>query len=184
MSDALTPDLCVIGAGSGGLAVAAGAVQMGASVVLLERGEMGGDCLNYGCVPSKSLLAAAKLADMGRHGGALGVFYEPPRIDFAAVADSVERVIAAIAPNDSQERFERLGVRVIRAEARFLDRRTAQAGDTLIRPRRFVIATGSHPVVSPIPGLETVRYFTNETIFTNRERPEHLIVIGGGPVGI
>src|SRR5207237_6280133 len=184
LSEALTPDLCVIGAGAGGLAVAAGAVQMGASVVLLERGEMGGDCLNYGCVPSKSLLAAAKLADMGRHGGALGVFYEPPRIDFAAVADSVERVIAAIAPNDSQARFERLGVRVIRAEARFVDRRTAQAGDTLIRPRRFVIATGSHPVVSPIPGLETVRYFTNETIFTNRERPEHLIVIGGGPVGI
>ena len=184
MSEALTPDLCVIGAGSGGLAVAAGAVQMGASVVLLERGEMGGDCLNYGCVPSKSLLAAAKLADMGRHGGALGVFYEPPRIDFAAVADSVERVIAAIAPNDSQERFERLGVRVIRAEARFLDRRTAQAGDTLIRPRRFVIATGSHPVVPPIPGLDTARYFTNETIFTNRERPGHLIVIGGGPVGI
>jgi pyruvate/2-oxoglutarate dehydrogenase complex dihydrolipoamide dehydrogenase (E3) component len=184
LSEALTPDLCVIGAGSGGLAVAAGAVQMGASVVLLERGEMGGDCLNYGCVPSKSLLAAAKLADMGRHGGALGVFYEPPRIDFAAMADSVERVIAAIAPNDSQERFERLGVRVIRTEARFLDRRTAQAGDTLIRPRRFVIATGSHPVVPPIPGLDTARYFTNETIFTNREPPEHLIVIGGGPVGI
>src|SRR5438067_729416 len=173
-----------LGAGSGGLAVAAGPVQMGASVVLLERGEMGGDCLNYGCVPSKSLLAAAKLADMGRHGGALGVFYEPPRIDFAAVADSVERVVAAIAPNDSQERFERLGVRVIRAEARFLDRRTAQAGDTLIRPRRFVIATGSHPVVPSIPGLDTVPYFTNETIFTNRERPDHLIVIGGGPVGI
>src|SRR5438132_10517135 len=100
---ALRPDLCVIGAGSGGLAVAAGAVQMGASVVLLERGEMGGDCLNYGCVPSKSLLAAAKLADMGRHGRALGVFYEPPRIDFAAVADSVERVIAAISPNESQD---------------------------------------------------------------------------------
>jgi len=180
----LTPDLCVIGAGSGGLAVAAGAVQMGASVVLVERGKMGGDCLNYGCVPSKSLLAAAKLADMGRHGSALGVFYEPPRIDFAAVADSVARVIATIEPNDSQERFERLAVRVIRAEARFLDRRTAQAGDTLIRPRRFVIATGSHPVVPPIPGLDTVPYFTNETIFANREPPEHLIVIGGGPVGI
>jgi pyruvate/2-oxoglutarate dehydrogenase complex dihydrolipoamide dehydrogenase (E3) component len=180
----LTPDLCVIGAGSGGLAVAAGAVQMGASVVLIERGKMGGDCLNYGCVPSKSLLAAAKLADMGRHGSALGVFYEPPRIDFAAVADSVARVIATIEPNDSQERFERLGVRVIRAEARFIDARTAQAGDTLIRPRRFVIATGSHPVVPPIPGLDTVPYLTNETIFTNRQRPEHLVVIGGGPVGI
>jgi pyruvate/2-oxoglutarate dehydrogenase complex dihydrolipoamide dehydrogenase (E3) component len=180
----LTPDLCVIGAGSGGLAVAAGAVQMGASVVLVERGKMGGDCLNYGCVPSKSLIAAAKLASVWRHSGEFGVFYESPRIDLAAVVDSVARVIAGIEPNDSQERFERLGVRVIRAEARFVDARTAQAGDTLIRPRRFVIATGSHPVVPPIPGLDAVPYFTNETVFANRERPAHLIVIGGGPVGI
>jgi pyruvate/2-oxoglutarate dehydrogenase complex dihydrolipoamide dehydrogenase (E3) component len=184
VSQTLTPDLCVIGAGSGGLAIAAGAVQMGASVVLVERGGMGGDCLNYGCVPSKSLLASAKLADAWRHGGEFGVFYEPPRIDFAAVADSVERVIAGLAPNDSQERFERLGVRVIRAEARFVDRRTVQAGDTLIRPRRCVIATGSRPLVPPIPGLDRVPYLTNETVFANRERPEHLIVIGGGPVGI
>ena len=184
MSQTLTPDLCVIGAGSGGLAVTAGAVQMGASVVLVERDRMGGDCLNYGCVPSKSLLASAKLADAWRHGAEFGVFYEPPRIDFAAVADSVERVITGLAPNDSQERFERLGVRVIRAEARFVDRRTVQAGDTLIRPRRFVIATGSRPVVPPIPGLDRVPYLTNETVFANRERPEHLIVIGGGPVGI
>jgi pyruvate/2-oxoglutarate dehydrogenase complex dihydrolipoamide dehydrogenase (E3) component len=184
VTEPLTPDLCVIGAGSGGLAVAAGAVQMGASVVLIERDRMGGDCLNYGCVPSKSLLAAAKLADGWRHGTEFGVFYQPPRIDFTAVADSIERVIAGIAPNDSQERFERLGVQVVRAEARFVDRRTAQAGDTLIRPRRFVIATGSRPVVPPIPGLDNVPYFTNETIFANRERPEHLIVIGGGPIGI
>ena len=184
MTEPLTPDLCVIGAGSGGLAVAAGAVQMGASVVLVERDRMGGDCLNYGCVPSKSLLAAAKLADGWRHGAELGVFYQPPRIDFTAVADSVERVIAGIALNDSQARFERLGVHVIRAEARFIDRRTAQAGDTLIRPRRFVIATGSRPAVPPIPSLDSVPYFTNETIFANRERPEHLVVIGGGPIGI
>jgi pyruvate/2-oxoglutarate dehydrogenase complex dihydrolipoamide dehydrogenase (E3) component len=184
VSEALTPDLCVIGAGSGGLAVAAGAVQMGASVVLIERGEMGGDCLNYGCVPSKSLLASAKLADIWRHSGNLGVFYEPPRIDYAAVSDSVERVIAAIAPNDSQERFERLGVTVIRAEARFVDPRTVQAEQTLIRPRRFVIAAGSQPVVPSIPGLDTVPYFTNETVFANRQRPDCLIVIGGGPVGI
>src|SRR5258707_15721127 len=99
----LRPDLCVIGAGAGGLAVAGGAVQMGASVVLVERGRMGGDCLNYGCVPSKSLVAAAKLADGWRRGTELGVIYQPPRIDFAAVADSVDRVIARIAPNDSAE---------------------------------------------------------------------------------
>ena len=106
----------MIGAGSGGLAVAAGAVQMGASVVLIERDRMGGDCLNYGCVPSKSLLAAAKLANAWRGGAELGIICDPPRIDFAAVADSVERVIARLAPMDSVQRFERLGVRVIRAK--------------------------------------------------------------------
>jgi pyruvate/2-oxoglutarate dehydrogenase complex dihydrolipoamide dehydrogenase (E3) component len=182
--DLCWPDLCVIGAGSGGLAVAAGAVQMGASVVLVERGRMGGDCLNYGCVPSKSLLAAAKLANAWRRGAELGINYAPPQIDFAAVVDSVERVIARLAPNDSVERFEQLGVRVISAEARFVDSRTVRAGDTLIRPRRFVIATGSAPIVPPIPGLDSVPYLTNETVFANRTAPAHLIVIGGGPVGI
>jgi pyruvate/2-oxoglutarate dehydrogenase complex dihydrolipoamide dehydrogenase (E3) component len=181
---ALTPDLCVIGAGSGGLAVAAGAVQMGASVVLIERDRMGGDCLNYGCVPSKSLLAAARLANAWRRGAELGITYAPPQIDFAAVADSVERVTLRLAPMDSVERFERLGVRVIKAEARFVDPRTIRAGDALIQPRRFVIATGSAPVVPPIPGLDSVPYFTNETVFANRTPPQHLIVIGGGPIGI
>ncbi|HVC57086.1 MAG TPA: FAD-dependent oxidoreductase, partial [Stellaceae bacterium] len=159
----LTPDLCVIGAGSGGLAVAAGAVQMGAGVVLVERGRMGGDCLNYGCVPSKSLLAASRLASAWRRSAELGIVYPPPQIDFAAVADSVARVIERIAPTDSAERFAGLGVRVIAAEARFLDRRTVRAGDCIIRPRRFVIATGSSPVVPPIPGLDDVPFLTNET---------------------
>jgi pyruvate/2-oxoglutarate dehydrogenase complex dihydrolipoamide dehydrogenase (E3) component len=180
----LTPDLCVIGAGAGGLAVAAGAVQMGASVVLIERGRMGGDCLNYGCVPSKSLLAAAKLAAAWRHGPELGIHYQPPQVDFAAVADSIERVIARLTSNDSVERFERLGVRVLQDEARFLDPRTVRAGDKTIKPRRFVVATGSSPVVPPIPGLVGVPFFTNETIFVNRTLPDHLIVIGGGPIGI
>ncbi len=181
---ALAPDLCVIGAGAGGLAVAAGAAQMGASVVLVERGRMGGDCLNYGCVPSKSLLAASRLANAWRRGGEFGISYGPPQVDFAAVADSVERVIARLAPNDSVERFERLGVRVISAEARFVDSCTIRAGNSSVRPRRFVIATGSAPIVPPIPGLDRVPFFTNETIFANRTAPEHLIVIGGGPVGI
>ena len=180
----LAPDLCVIGAGSGGLAVAAGAVQLGASVVLVERGRMGGDCLNYGCVPSKSLLAVSRLVTAWRRGAELGIGCSPPQINFAAVADSVERVIARIAPNDSVERFEGLGVRVIAAEARFVDRRTIRAGDSTIRPRRFVVATGSSPVVPPIPGLDRVPFFTNETVFANRTAPSHLIVIGGGPVGI
>jgi pyruvate/2-oxoglutarate dehydrogenase complex dihydrolipoamide dehydrogenase (E3) component len=180
----LTPDLCVIGGGAGGLAVAAGAVQMGATVVLVERGRMGGDCLNYGCVPSKSLLMAARLANAWRHGAEFGIGYSRPQIDFAAVADSVDRVIARLAPIDSVERFEGLGVRVLQAEARFLDPRAVRAGEFVVRPRRFVIATGSTPVTPPIPGLAGVPFFTNETVFANRTRPEHLIVIGGGPVGI
>jgi len=180
----VAPDLCVIGAGSGGLAVAAGAAQMGAEVVLVERSAMGGDCLNFGCVPSKSLLAAARMADLWRRGAELGITYAPPQVDFAAVADSVQRVISGIAPNDSVERFESLGVRVLRTEARFTSPRTVRAGDVEIRPRRFVIATGSQPGIPPIRGLDNVPYLTNETVFANRRLPEHLVVIGGGPIGI
>ena len=179
----LAPDLCVIGAGAGGLAVAAGAAQMGASVVLVERGEMGGDCLNVGCVPSKSLIAAAKLAHQGRSGGELGVALAP-RIDFAAVGESVARVVRRLAPHDSAERFEGLGVKVLRAEAGFVDPRTMRVGDVEISARRFVIATGSSPAIPQIQGLDRVPYFTNETIFANRALPRHLIAIGGGAVGI
>jgi pyruvate/2-oxoglutarate dehydrogenase complex dihydrolipoamide dehydrogenase (E3) component len=184
MTRSSAPDLCVIGAGSGGLAVAAGAAQMGADVVLVERGAMGGDCLNFGCVPSKSLLAAARVADLWKRGAALGIAYAPPQIDFAAVGDSIQQVIADIAPNDSVERFEGLGVRVLRTEARFTSPRTVHAGGIEIRPRRFVIATGSTPAMPAISGLDGVSYLTNETVFANRELPEHLIVIGGGPIGI
>lgn len=180
----LTPDLCVIGGGSGGLAVAAGAAQLGAAVVLIERGKMGGDCLNFGCVPSKSLIASARLATLWHRSPALGIDYQPPRVDLGAVADSVAQVIAAIAPNDSAERFERLGVTVIRGEARFTGPRTVSVNGSEIRPRRFVIATGSHPALPPIPGLAELPYLTNETIFSNRELPTHLIVVGGGPIGM
>jgi pyruvate/2-oxoglutarate dehydrogenase complex dihydrolipoamide dehydrogenase (E3) component len=181
--DALETDICVIGAGSGGLSVAAGAVQMGARVVLIEAGEMGGDCLNAGCVPSKALIAAAKAAEAQRH-GFRGVAAVEPKVDFGAVKDHVAAVIAQIAPLDSQERFEDLGCTVIRAFARFTGPRTVEAGGRIIRARRFVIATGSRPFVPPIPGIESVPYLTNETIFAVRERPGHLVIIGGGPIGI
>jgi pyruvate/2-oxoglutarate dehydrogenase complex dihydrolipoamide dehydrogenase (E3) component len=176
-------DICVIGAGSGGLSVAAGAVQMGARVVLIEAGEMGGDCLNAGCVPSKALIAAAKAAEAQRHGfrGVAGV---TPEVDFGAVKDHVAAVIAGIAPVDSQERFEGLGCTVIRAFARFTGPREVMAGDRTVRARRFVIATGSRPFVPPIQGVDTVPYLTNETIFALRDRPDHLLIIGGGPIGI
>jgi pyruvate/2-oxoglutarate dehydrogenase complex dihydrolipoamide dehydrogenase (E3) component len=177
-------DICVIGAGSGGLSVAAGAVQMGARVVLVEGAEMGGDCLNHGCVPSKALLAAAKAAHAMTAGETFGIAPVAPEIDFGKVKDHVARTIAAIAPVDSQERFEGLGVRVIRDWARFTSPDELQAGGFTIRARRFVIATGSRPVVPPIPGLDTVSYLTNETIFPLRDKPTHLLILGGGPIGM
>ena len=180
----LRPDLCVIGAGSGGLSVAAGAVQLGASVVLVEGAEMGGDCLNFGCVPSKSLLAAAKAAQAHRASAPFGVAPDDPSVDYAAAMDHVHRVIGEIAPHDSQERFERLGVTVIRDWARFADPRTVLAGDRRIEARRFVIATGSSPAAPPIPGLDATFYLINETLWNNRVLPPRLVIIGGGPIGL
>ena len=177
-------DICVIGGGSGGLSVAAGAVQMGADVVLLEGGEMGGDCLNYGCVPSKALIAAGKAAHAMGAGAAFGITPVTPEIDFAAAKDHVRSVIAGIEPHDSVERFEGLGVKVITEFGRFISPTEVQAGDTIITARRFVISTGSSPFVPPIPGLDQVTYYTNEDIFDLRDRPRHLIVIGGGPIGM
>jgi len=180
----LKKDICVIGGGSGGLSVAAGAAQMGASVVLVEKGAMGGDCLNTGCVPSKALLAAGEKAQAVRDAAAFGVKVNVPETDWAAVNQHVQDVIAAIAPNDSVERFEELGVTVIQAAGEFLDARTLRAGDVTIEARYFVVATGSSPFVPPIDGLDTIDYFTNENIFANKEPVEHLIVIGGGPIGM
>jgi len=183
MDGTLRPDLCIIGAGSGGLTVAAGAAQMGADVVLIEKGKMGGDCLNYGCVPSKALLAAGKRAEIERSKSGFGVACHQPSIDFAAVNDHVKDVIAGIEPHDSVERFEGLGVKVIQAEGRFTGHREVTAGGVRIQARRFVVATGSSPGVPPINGLADVPYLTNETVFELREAPEHLLVIGGGPIG-
>ena len=180
----LSVDICVIGAGSGGLSVAAAAAAFGRQVVLIEKGKMGGDCLNYGCVPSKALIAAAHRAHVMRSCGRFGLDAVTPKVDFQGVHRHVQSVIAAIAPNDSVERFEGLGVRVIQAAGRFVDKATVAAGDYRITARRFVIATGSSPFVPPIPGLDDVPYFTNETIFDNQRAIGHLIVIGGGPIGI
>lgn len=184
MTKKIAVDLCIIGAGAAGLSIAAGAAQLGKSVALCEKGEMGGDCLNYGCVPSKALIAAAKAAETARRAAEFGVAACEPQIDFGAVIDHVHSVIAGIAPHDSQERFEKLGVKVIRAAAAFTGPRQVRAGDFLIDAKHFVIATGSSPFVPPIEGVTSVPYFTNETIFENRMRPEHLIVVGGGPIGV
>ena len=177
-------DIAVIGAGSGGLVVAAAAARFGQRVVLFEKGEMGGDCLNYGCVPSKALLAAAKQAQGMREAARYGIAAVEPEVDFAGVMAHVRRAVAAIAPHDSQERFERLGVTVVRAEARFRDERTLEARAQPFTARRFVIATGSRPALPPIPGLKDVPFLTNETLFANHTLPRHLLVIGGGAVGV
>ena len=177
-------DILVIGAGSGGLSVAAGASQMGARVVLLEGHKMGGDCLNYGCVPSKALIASGKHAYAQGHSAPYGVADAVPQVDYAAAQDHVRDVIAQIEPVDSQERFEGLGVHVIREFGHFISPTEVQAGDHVISARRVVIATGSGPLVPPIDGLDTVPYLTNETLWDLRERPDHLLIIGGGPIGM
>src|SRR5262245_47545923 len=185
MAERLQPDICVIGAGPGGLSVAAAAAAFGVSVVLIEKDKMGGECLNTGCVPSKALIAAGKRALALADARAFGVTAGATDVDFTKVHRHVHDVIAAIAPNDSKERFNGLGVRVIAGAARFKDRNTVVVGDGIeIAARRFVIATGSSPALPPIAGLETVPYLTNETVFDLSARPEHLIVIGAGAIGL
>ncbi len=184
MADTLKTDILVIGGGSGGLSVAAGAAQLGADVVLAEGGKMGGDCLNYGCVPSKSLIAAAKHAHARSKGAEFGVAPVKAEIDFAAVHDHVHDVIAGIAPHDSVERFEGLGVRVLPYYAKFISPTAVQVRDTIVEARRIVVATGSRATAPPIPGLMETPYLTNETIFKLTEAPRRLLIIGGGPIGV
>ena len=176
-------DLCVIGAGSAGLSVAAAAALVGRKVVLIERGAMGGECLNTGCVPSKALLAAAKAVHGAREAQYFGLEVSSS-VDFARVRDHVRAAIDAIAPHDSVERFEGMGVEVIRETARFTAARTVQAGNRQIQAHRVVIATGSEAVIPAIDGLADVPYLTNDTIFEIGEMPGHLLILGGGPIGM
>ncbi len=178
----LKSDFCIIGAGSGGLSFAAGAAQMGTSVILLERSKMGGDCLNYGCVPSKALLAAARFGHELKRGSAMGWTVGKPKVDFKKVYDHVHSVISSIAPKDSVERFEALGVKVVLEEGSFIDEYKIETKSYIIQAKRFIIATGSSPFLPPLEGLSN--YYTNETIFELQEVPKHLVVIGGGPIGI
>jgi pyruvate/2-oxoglutarate dehydrogenase complex dihydrolipoamide dehydrogenase (E3) component len=184
MGSEIKADICVIGAGSGGLSVAAGAAQLGRKVVLIEKHKMGGDCLNTGCVPSKALIAAAHHAHSARRAPEFGVNIGEPKIDYAAVMAHVHRAIATIAPHDSVERFEGLGCKVILGEAKFTSPDTVEVNGTTVRARRFVVATGSRALRPPIPGIEATPYLTNESLFENTAFPEHLIVIGGGPIGV
>lgn len=176
-------DVCIIGAGSAGLSVAAVLAQMDLNVVLIESHEMGGECLNNGCVPSKALLASAKAANVIRHAEEYGFSRIQPEINFTKVMERVANIIAAIAPHDSKERFEKLGAKVVLGEARFIDQTTVEVNNQKISAKKFVIATGSKPAIPNIPGLKSVPFYTNETIFNLREAPKHLVIIGGGAIG-
>ncbi|WP_048859632.1 FAD-dependent oxidoreductase, partial [Acidisphaera rubrifaciens] len=177
-------DFAIIGAGAAGLSVAYAAANLGLRVVLAEHGRMGGDCLNVGCVPSKALLAAAHAARSARRAGRLGVHLPPPRIDWDGVRAHVRAAIDTIAPTDSEARYAGFGVDVRRATARFTAPETLDIGGAAVTARRIVVAAGSAPSVPPIPGLDAVPYVTNETIFDVAARPEHLIVLGGGAIGL
>ena len=180
------PDICVIGGGAGGLAAAAAAAAaaMGVSVVLIEKGRMGGQSLNGGTVPSKALLAAAEHANAVRSGARFGVKTVRSGIDFAAVMAHARQAVAAVAPQVSAERFVGLGVRVIADAARFKDANTVEAGDAIIKARRFIIATGSSPILPAIPGLAEAPYLLPQTVFDLSDCPRNLIIVGAGNIGL
>ncbi|MEZ5708238.1 MAG: FAD-dependent oxidoreductase [Blastomonas sp.] len=181
-------DVIVIGAGAGGLTAAGGCAMLGLKVALVERGEMGGDCLNSGCVPSKALIAAAHRAHEFRHSAHLGIADAQPRVDYGAVHAHIHGAIATIAPVDSQERFEEMGCEVLRGEARFLGPKRMAVkladGEREISAPRIVLAVGGKPFVPPVEGIDQIPYLTNESLWALTELPEHLIVLGGGPIGM
>lgn len=178
-----TYNLVVIGAGSGGLVTAAGAAGLGAKVALIEKHALGGDCLNVGCVPSKALLAAAKIAASARNAAAYGVSVDQVEVDFPAVMNRMRALRAQIAPNDSAERFRDLGIDVFLGEGRFLDAGTVLVGETKLKFAKAVIATGARAIVLPIPGLAEAGPLTNETLFSLTTLPKQLAIIGAGPIG-
>jgi pyruvate/2-oxoglutarate dehydrogenase complex dihydrolipoamide dehydrogenase (E3) component len=177
-------NVAVIGAGTAGLVTAAGTAGLGGRVALIERNKMGGDCLNFGCVPSKALISSARLIEQIRESEKWGLDRQEPQFAFEKVFERMRARRAKIAPNDSQERFESLGVDVFRGEARFVSPHEIEVGGQKLRARNFVIATGSRAAIPEIEGMDQVPYFTNETIFDElAKKPESLTVLGGGPIG-
>ena len=176
-------NLVVIGAGTAGLVTAAGAAGLGAKVALIERGLMGGDCLNVGCVPSKALISAARQAAAIRDAGHYGIQSNSPNVDFAEVMQRMRRLRASISPHDSAKRFSELGIDVFFGQGTFTSSNTVVVGDQTLQFKKAVIATGARTAELPIPGLKDAGYLTNETLFSLTELPKRLIVIGGGPIG-
>lgn len=185
-------NMIVIGAGAGGLVTSYIAATVRAKVTLIEAGEMGGDCLNYGCVPSKALIKSAKVAEQMRHGERYGLENTPPEFSFKNIMTRIHKVIADIAPNDSVERYTDLGVEVLKGYAKFIDPWTVEialndGGTQRLTARSIVIATGARPFVPDLPGLEETGYVTSDTIWNKftelEEAPKKLVVLGGGPIG-
>mgnify|MGYP001025136168 CR=1 FL=1 len=176
-------NIIVIGAGSGGLVVASGAAGLGAKVALIEKDKMGGDCLNYGCVPSKTLLKSAHVANSIKNSDKFGIKSTISEVDINKVMNRVDKIIKSIEPHDSKERYEGLGVDVYNGIGTFVDNHNVAIGDKVISGKNIVIATGSHPFVPPISGINDVEYYTNETIFSIDKLPKELIVLGAGPIG-
>ncbi len=177
-------NVVVIGAGTGGLVTAAGTAGLGGRVALIERNKMGGDCLNFGCVPSKALISSARLIQQIRNAEKWGLDRQEPQFAFEKIFDRMRARRAKIAPNDSQERFESLGVEVFRGEGRFISPHELEVDGHKLHAQNFVIATGSRATIPSIEGLDAVPYFTNETIFDElKQKPASMIVLGGGPIG-
>lgn len=184
MASLSTPDLCVIGAGASGLAVAEAARRLGASVAIVEQGEPGGSSLRSGALALAALSAAANRAALATRAAPFGIALDPPTISFRKVRDHIAEIIRDAAPDAAAPRLAALGIELIRGTAKFTDPRTLKAADTTIEAKRYVIATGARSVLPDIPGLLGVPYFTTETIFDNTRKPEHLLILGAGPMGL
>lgn len=176
-------DIVIIGGGSAGLVVASAAAQLKAKVALVERDKLGGDCLWFGCVPSKSLIHASRVAYQVKNAARFGIYTQPPEIEFAKVTSHVQQVIANIQPHDSPERFRGLGVEVIFGEGEFIDQKTFEVNGQKLTARAFVISTGSRPAIPSFEGLNSADFLTNEKVFDLKQRPNNLAIIGAGPIG-
>lgn len=176
-------DLVVIGGGSAGLVAASAGAQINAKVALVEKHLLGGDCLHYGCVPSKSLIHAAQIAHNVKTAADFGIYTSPPEIKLQEALGHVQSVVDTIQIHDSAERFEKLGVDVIFGTGRFVDPHTFEVNGRQLKSRSFLIATGSRPMVPPVPGLKEAGFLTNEQVFSLKDRPGALVVIGAGPIG-
>lgn len=176
-------DVVVIGAGSGGLVAALIAATVKAKVTLIEKHKMGGDCLNTGCVPSKSLIRSAKLASDMRRGPALGFKKMEPEFDFDEVMERVQRIIRTIEPHDSVERYEGLGVDCEIGEAEIISPFEVRVNGKVLTTRNIIVATGAAPFIPPIKGIESIDYLTSDNVWERRDQPKRLVVLGGGPIG-